>query len=190
VTVSVPSGATSTATVSTDGTVAGGSTATLTATPGTTFVGTVFVQGRGLGATTLTVQGTGYSTSSSPITVQPSGFVFYYCTVLGSCDFTTTTSSDATPLYVMPAMLDPTFLNFQSQQAVRGGLTVSVPVTSGTPAVGTIVGSPAIFNPGENFNSSTAFAPSAVGTSVLSVGVPSGGFSIPSNARQLTATVQ
>jgi hypothetical protein len=187
VTVSVPTGATSQATVSTDGTAAGGSTVALTANPGTTFVGTVFVQGRGFGDTTLTVQAPGYSSSSSAVTVQPSGFVFYNC--FGTCDFTTTSLSGDTPLYVMPAMLDPTFLNLQSQQAVRGGLTVSVPVTSGTPAVGTIVGSPAVFNPGDSFNSTIAFAPSAAGTSVLAVGVPAG-FNTPSNGRQLTATVQ
>ena len=86
-------------------------------------------------------------------------------------------------------MLDPTFLNFQAQQAVRGGLTVSVPVTSGTTSVGTIVGSPAVFNPGDNGNANTAFAPVATGMSVLTVGVPAG-FSTPSNGRQLTATVQ
>src|SRR5438132_13781152 len=86
VTVGVPTGATSIATVSTDGTMAGGGTVTLTANPGTTFVGTVFVHGRGLGDTTLTVQAPGYNTASSAITVQPSGFVFYYCT-FGTCDF-------------------------------------------------------------------------------------------------------
>jgi hypothetical protein len=155
---------------------------------GTPFVGTVFVQGRGLGDTTLTVQAPGYSSTASAVTVQPSGFVFSYCALYGTCDFTTTTFSDDTPLYVVPAVLDPTFLNFQSPQAVRGGLTVSVAVTSATPAVGTIAGSPAVFNPGDSANASTAFAPGAAGTSVLTVGVPAG-FSTPSNVRQLTATV-
>src|SRR5207249_2412915 len=60
--------------------------------------------------------------------------------------------------------------------------------TSGTPAVGTIVGSPAVFNPGANFNSNTAFAPSAMGTSALTVDAPAG-FSTPSTGRQLIATV-
>ncbi len=123
--------------------------------PGTLFVGTVFVQGRGLDDTTLTVQAPGYSNATSAITVQPSGVVlasvqppnqFALSRLFGPCDFTTTTSSGDTVLSVIPAMLDPTFLNFQSEQAVRGGLTVSVPVTSATPAVGTIVGSPAVFS--------------------------------------------
>ena len=191
VTVSVPSTATSIATVSADGTVAGGSTVTLTATPGTTFVGTVFVQGRGLGDTTLGVLAAGYTSVSSAVAVQPSGFVFVacpFCNLLAG-DFTTTSSAGDTALTVAAAILDPTFLTFQSQQAVRGGLAVNVPVTSATTSVGTIVGSPAVFTSGDSFNLGTAFHPLAAGMSVLTVGTPAG-FSMPSNGRQITAAVQ
>src|SRR5207249_10835077 len=96
--------------------------------------------------------------------------------------------SDDTTLYLGPAVLDSATRAFVGFQTVRGGLAVSVPVTSGTPAVGTIVGSPAVFNPGDSFNSGTAFAPTAPGTSVLTVGVPAG-FSAPANYRDGTATV-
>jgi hypothetical protein len=69
-------------------------------------------------------------------------------------------------------------------------LTVSVPVTSGTPTVGTIAGRPAVFAPGDPYyDIATSFAPLAAGTSVLSVGIPAG-FSSPSTGREITATVQ
>jgi hypothetical protein len=182
VTVSVPAGATSIATVSTDATAAGGSSVTFTLDPGNGFVGTVHLQGRGVGETTLTAQATGYTSASAPVPVQPSGFVF------GTGDFATTSDSGNTGLLVYSARLDPVTLNVAEQQAVRGGRTVSVPVTSGTTAVGTIVGSPVVFNPNE-LQTFPEFNPAAAGTTTLTVGVPTG-FSTPTNGRQITATVQ
>ena len=55
--------------------------------------------------------------------------------------------------------------------------------------MGTIVGSPAVFSPGDAENVATAFMPLAVGTSVLTVGIPAG-FSPSSTGGQITATVQ
>ena len=131
-----------------------------------------------------------HTSVSSAVAVQPSGFVFVacpFCNLLAG-DFTTTSSAGDTALTVAAAILDPTFLTFQSQQAVRGGLAVNVPVTSATTSVGTIVGSPAVFTSGDSFNLGTAFHPLAAGMSVLTVGTPAG-FSMPSNGRQITAAV-
>ena len=72
-------------------------------------------------------------------------------------------------------------------QALRAGLTVDVPVTSGTPAVGTITASPVTFSGGDSLKD-TAFDPASAGTTLLTVGVPAG-FDTPSNSRQITATV-
>jgi len=187
-TVTVTSSNGNLATVSADPTLEGGTSATFRADPGTgTF--TLYVQGRNLlGTTTLTVQATGYTTGTAAVAVQPAGFVFSPIGSEGS-DFTTTVAAPDTLLSVVAAQLDPTFLNPVQSQSVRGGLTVTVPVMSGTPAVGTIVGSPAVFSPGDAENVATAFMPLAVGTSVLTVGIPAG-FSPSSTGGQITATVQ
>ena len=74
VTVTVTSNNGAIATITKDGTVAGGTSLTFTNVTSTT-VGTIFVQGRGLGSTTLTVQAAGYNDGTSNITVDPSGFI-------------------------------------------------------------------------------------------------------------------
>src|SRR5439155_22511238 len=136
-----------------------------------------------LGATTLTVQATGYTNGTAAVAVQPAAFVF------ATGDVTTTFFSPPTSLTLFPyTTLFRSFVPAIFGQSVRGGLTVSVPVTSGTPAVGTIVGSPAVFSPGDTENLATAFAPLATGISLLRVGVPAG-FSPPASAAQITATV-
>jgi hypothetical protein len=74
---------------------------------------------------------------------------------------------------------------------LRGGLSVSVPVISGTPAVGTISNSPATILPATSTNgNSVTFAPLSQGSSVLSLGAPSvSGFSTPTSNATVTATV-
>jgi hypothetical protein len=74
-------------------------------------------------------------------------------------------------------------------QTLRGGFAgpVNVGVTSSNTTVGTIVNSPAVFNPNDS-SKSVQFDPASAGTSTLSV-VPPAGFTTPSNLQQLTATV-
>ncbi len=179
VTVTVTSNGPAIAMVSTDGTVAGGTTITF---PGvtTTSVGQFFVQGLQQGSTTLTISAPGYSPTTVNVTVGPSGFV-------GVSDFSASLGQDVN-LSMYAALLDATTLNIARQQAVRGGLTVSVPITSSDTTVGTITGSPVSFQSGDTFNSTAFFHPLKAGTSAVSVGVPAG-FSTPSNGRQGTATV-
>src|SRR5439155_25306655 len=59
---------------------------------------------------------------------------------------------------------------------------------NGQPSVGTIVGSPAEYNPGDSSNSSTPFHPVGADLRILKVCVPAR-FSTPSSGRQITATV-
>ena len=76
--------------------------------------------------------------------------------------------------------------------AVRGGLgPINVTVTAtdqptGGSSVGTIVGSPVVFNGGDSFKT-IAFDPAAAGTSLIQVVTPTGfNFSTPSNSRSVT----
>ena len=72
---------------------------------------------------------------------------------------------------------------------------ISVPITSGTPAVGTITSSPIVFNAGDSA-SQTTFQGVSAGSTTLSVGTPTNatstptGFSTPSQYTTITATVQ
>jgi hypothetical protein len=181
VTVTVTSDAGAIATITRDGTVAGGTSVTFTNVSGTT-VGSVIVQGRALGETTLTVQALGYSDDTSTVTVDPSGFL------LNMNDITTTAGAANTSLRVDAGRLNPATLNWTQSQDVRGGLNVSVTVTSSNPAAGTIAGSPVAFAPGDSFKTTAAFDPAAAGTTTIGVTTPPG-FMTPSNFQTIVATV-
>lgn len=185
VTVSVASTAVATLVPSTTATVAG--TATVTFSNVTTaFVGNIFVQGRAeSGTTTMTVQAPGYADGEATITARPSGFI------TSSGNFTTTVGGVNAGIQVHPARLNPTTLNFEATQPLRGGATASVPVAAadvtGGPGVGTITTSPVVFN-GNILTVNTQFDPAVAGTSRITIGVPAG-FTTPSNMREITGTV-
>ena len=161
-TVTVTSNNGAIATITKDGTVAGGTSLTFTNVTSTS-VGSFFVQGRGLGSTTLTVQAAGYNDGTSTITVNPSGFI------LNMGNLNTNTFAANTTVRVDAALLNATTLNYQQSQPLRGGVTANVVVTSSDTNVGAIVGSPAVFNAGDTLNFATAFDPATAGTSTISI---------------------
>jgi hypothetical protein len=181
VTVTVSSSGTAIATISSDPLVAGGGTVTFN-NVSSTYVGRVYLQGRALSTTTLTATAAGYDSGNSNVTVYPSGFITF------NGNFTTSAGAANTSIGVYAAVLDPTTLNYYTWgQGIRGGLTVNVPVTTDSAAVGTITTSPVTFTPNTS-NVATQFDPVGAGTTVISVGVPAS-FSTPSNYRQITVTV-
>jgi len=169
--------------LSTDPTMAGGTSVSFPGVTGTS-VGTVYVQGRGLGMPTLSLTASSFFVpGSASVRVDPAGFV----SSIG--DFSTSEFSPDTPFSIVPMRLDPMSGNSAEQQPVRGGLSVSVPVASDTPSVGTVTGSPAVFDPGNSVqNAPTTFDPVAVGTATVTLGVPAG-FTMPNNGQQFTVTV-
>jgi hypothetical protein len=181
--VTVTSNAGAIATISTDGTVAGGTSLTFTGVTGT-FVADIALQGRALGSTTLTAQASGYDDGSLAVNVTPSGFRFASGPTI---DFSTTVSAPNTTLGVNSCRLNPTTLQFLEFLPVRGGLTVNVDVTSSNPSVGAITASPLVFTGGIG-SRTTAFDPASTGTTVIEIEVPPG-FSPPALNRVLTATV-
>jgi len=70
---------------------------------------------------------------------------------------------------------------------LRGGIAVSVTVTSQHPAVGTISGSPVSFQGGDS-GETISFNPLSSGATVLSVSQPTG-FTTPASGASLTANV-
>ncbi len=170
---------------SANATLDGSNTVTFTNVTSTN-VGTFVVQARtASGGTTITAQAAGYADGVLSVTTQPSGFI-----INSPGNFTTTAGAVNTSIQIVAARLNANTLNFEVAQPVRGGLTVSVPVTavaqSGS-GVGTITTSPLVFS-GNQSALSTQFDPAAAGTSLISVGLPTG-FNPPSNFRQITATV-
>ena len=186
VTVTVASTGIATIVNGNNATVEGSSTVTFTNVT-TASVGSIFVQGRAAsGTTTITAQAPGYADAVLTVTTQPSGFI-----INSPGNFSTTTTSGNTTIQIFSVRLNATTRNSDGTQAVRGGLTVNVPLTAtdqtGGPGVGTITTNPVVFT-GNQIIQNTAFDPAAVGTSLISVGVPTG-FSSPSTSRQITATV-
>ena len=83
--------------------------------------------------------------------------------------------------------LNPTTLNRVLDQAVRGGLTVSVGMSNSNPTAGVLTINPLVFTPGTAILN-TLFDPDAAGVTVISIQTPPG-FSTPSGAQQVNVTV-
>jgi len=180
ITVTITSSSGSIATISTDGTVEGGTSVTFSNVSGTS-VGTIFVQGRGLGNTVFTATAPGYNSNNSNITVDPSGFGW----LTGA--FNTTVGASGTNVTLRSARLNPITLNLSQEQNVRGGLTVDVIVTSSDPTIGTAT-SPITFT-GNQSRATGVFTPISVGVTSLDMTQPPG-FDIPSILKQsIIATV-
>jgi hypothetical protein len=183
VTVTVTSNGPAIATISTSGTVVGGTTLTFTNVSSGGFLPTFYIQGQTVGTTTLTVSAPGYTSGTTTVNVNPSGFTFAN---IGG--ISTTTFSAPTNLNVYPSILNPSSLTFITTATLNPGLApISVPVTSSNTVVGTITSSPLVFNP-DITSQTTTFKPASAGTTSISIGTPAG-FSTPSNDAQNTATV-
>ena len=170
------------ATISTDPTVAGGSTITFPGITGTSTP-TFFIQGLadGLG-TELHITAAGYDQWITTLQIIDAGF--YIST---PNDFTTTTSSANRTIEIRSASLN-TNGTIKSQQEVRGGASFDVGVVSSNTSVGTITLSPLTFTGGDTALT-TQFDPLAVGTSTLSI-VPPTGFTPVPGKTSIVATVE
>ena len=139
----------------------------------------LYIQGRALGSTQLAGVAAGYNDATAAIAVDPAGFRTYgpsFATAI-----TTTSGAPNITVSVTSSRLDPVTLNVASDQEVRGGLNLSVPVTSSNTAVGGITASPIVWNGGTGATKQTFFDPLSVGTTVVSIPAPVTGFVVPSN---------
>jgi hypothetical protein len=170
--------------LSTNAATVGSASITLQVNAGSRNIPTFYIQAlAGSGTVQIIASAPGYATDTSTITLKPSGFY------IPRGDFTTNTFAANSDLYIQVACLDSNLnvVTYQYQEAVRGGLTVNVPVTSSNTTVGTITTSPVVFTGGAGY-ATTQFDPQTAGTTVISVEPPTG-FNTPSNQRQITATV-
>ncbi|HEX8435023.1 PKD domain-containing protein, partial [Archangium sp.] len=133
------------------------------------------------GTVQLTATAPGYANGTTPVTLRPSGFH------ISTGNFSTTALSADTGVTIGTAMLDPTTFANLGSQALRPGVSASVPITSSNATVGVITSSPVAFSPGE-YQKSTTFDPIGGGTTTLAITQPAG-FTAPSTKQQITATV-
>jgi hypothetical protein len=91
---------------------------------------------------------------------------------IGAASFSVPQGVTNTPITVTAARLDSS-LNFVEAQQVRGGLNVTVPVSSSTPAVGTVSPTSVTISGGQSAGTTT-FSALTTGSTTLSAGVPAG----------------
>jgi 6-phosphogluconolactonase (cycloisomerase 2 family) len=192
VTISAPS--TAKTLLSTSASVKGNTSISFTLAAGSSSTPTFYVQsqGGGAGTVTLTISAPGYANGTGTVTVYPSGFA------LQGSNFTTTLTDNPTTLTIVPAALDPTFLNiYQVQELVPNVTTLLAPITptgtlaltvqSGTAPVGMFSLNSVTFVGDDNPNFLTSsFVPESVGSALITITSPAG-FSNAST--EITATV-
>ncbi|MFO7691393.1 MAG: Calx-beta domain-containing protein [Cryobacterium sp.] len=164
-TLSVPAG--SGVLLSSIATAAGAETLVIPAVANTTNR-TVYVQGTAIGAPAVTASAPGFADDTLSVNVTPSGFAFY-----NTSDPTSVDVFAANQNYqVWSVRLNEAGV-LQTWQPTRGGVTFNVPVTSSSPATGTIVTSPLEFTGNTDFVNAQ-FDPVAAGSTVLAVVQPAG----------------
>ena len=186
VTLTITSSNPSVATLSTSATTTGTATLNYTGVSSTSAM-SYYIQGLTTGTSTITISAPGFTSTTVSVTVDPSGFVIY-----SPGNFSTTTTSADTSITIAPAILNPGVLTVLGYAALNPGIgTVTVPVGSTSPQIGTV--SPTSITYGVNdYLKSFTFHPLASGsTDVVIVSQPSG-FTTPSQpaTQQIVVTVQ
>jgi hypothetical protein len=148
---------------------------------------TYYIQGLTTGTSTITISAPGFANATVNVTVDPSGFIIY-----SPGNFSTTTTSADTSITIAPAILNSGVLTVLGYASLNPGIgTVTVPVGSTSPQIGTV--SPTSITYGTNdYLKSFTFHPLASGsTDVVIVSQPSG-FTTPSQTatQQIVVTVQ
>ncbi|HWO35841.1 MAG TPA: beta-propeller fold lactonase family protein [Candidatus Acidoferrum sp.] len=192
VTITAPSSGTML--LSTSASVKGSSSLSFTLAASSSGTPTFYVQSQGGGAGTvnLTISASGYANGIGVVTVYPSGFA------LQGSNFTTHLTDNPTTLTIVPAALDPTFLNiYQVQELVPNVTALMAPVTptgtlvltvqSGTPPVGAFSLQSVTFHGDDNPNFLTSsFEPESVGTALITITSPA---PFSNASTEITATV-
>src|SRR5205814_5635038 len=99
----------------------------------------IYLQGLALsGSATVTASANGYTSGVATVALSPSGFVLFGPNGMGVPSFSSS-QGVGTTLTVFAARLDAG-MKFVEAQAVRGGATADVTITSSNTSVGTIAG--------------------------------------------------
>jgi len=139
------------------------------------------------GSATYTASAPGYASADATVTLAPSAFVIALKSRVGLPGFQTTTGASPTELNVFSVLLDQAH-KYVSPQALAGGMTAKVKLTSSNASVGAAQDSELTMLGGYN-RIVTAFQPQAPGTATLALSVPPG-FTAPAESGSITATVK
>jgi hypothetical protein len=154
---------------------------------GLTSVSGIYFQAlSGSGQVTVTAEAPGYNSGTSTVSLTGSAFVIAGPNGIGVPSFQTN-QGVPTALAVSAARLDATG-HFAEVQALRGGTSASVTVSSSNPAQGAIVSSPLLFTGGVT-SIATTFNALAVGNPIVTAVAPSG-FNTPADgSNAVTANI-
>jgi hypothetical protein len=159
--------------------------------PAGSMSGTYYLQSlSGSGTATYTASAPGFNPRTGTITLTPSGPVIAGSFGLGTPFFQASVTGGTVPITVLMGQLDPDTLNLVNVQALAGGLSVSVSLTSSVPGVGTIA-SPVIINGGAlSVNGVVSqFTPASQGITTVAPVTPSGGYTTANNDNSLFGQV-
>ncbi len=157
--------------------------------PGGTSQGSYFVYSlASSGTATYTASAPGFTSRTSSVTLSPSGAVAQGTLEAGGQQFIQATVAGGavtvSPV-VMMGVLDAGG-NFLGPQQLAGTVSVTVSLTSGTPAVGTIT--PSVTIPPGAMSADAVFTPITAGKTVITLSTPSGFSTVANNT--ITAIVQ
>ncbi|HMK29278.1 MAG TPA: choice-of-anchor D domain-containing protein [Terriglobales bacterium] len=139
------------------------------------------------GTVTLTATAPGFAPANLTVTLTPSGFLIHTPNGVGQ-DFATSLSQGAKGLSIESWQLDSATLQRVTQEGVRGGASVLVPIGNSTPSVGTLSPASALFSGGAQSVGLT-FSPLSVGSTQLTLGEPAG-FTVPAPDAGANSDVQ
>jgi hypothetical protein len=186
-TITIQSPDTTKVLLSTSPATTGTSTLTFNLTAGQSSTPQFYVQAKaGTGTVNLTISAPGYANGTGPVTLYPGGFA------LQGSNFTTHLTDNPTTLTVVPAALDPTFLNVYQVQLLNPNqantqATLTLTDQSGTSPVGKITLNPVVFQGDDSPNSrTTSFQPEHAGSTLIKVTSPAG---FTNSSSEVTATV-
>ena len=137
------------------------------------------------GPATFTASGGGF-TATGTVTLAKSGFVLATPFGLGA-DFLATRGGVPIDLTVQTAVLDASG-NPVDTQALAGGISVSVSVTTPSNGIGSIIGSPAVITGASNA-ANVQFQGQTSGTTTVTAVTPAGGYTTPTQFATVNAIV-
>ncbi|MBZ5580600.1 MAG: DUF11 domain-containing protein [Acidobacteriia bacterium] len=156
---------------------------TTTIPAGTSSIGTYAQAFSSEGSATITARGGGYADGAGSVTLSRSGFVLMSPGGMGAT--LSTYAGVTTPLTIWAARLDGSNLFAETQQ-VRGGYTVSVPISSTMSSVGTVSPSSVPFEGGMD-SAIVQFTASGSGATTVALGAPP---ALPATGYSVAVTVQ
>jgi len=177
--------------LTTDPTKVGAASITLQLTGGSSSVPAYYVEGQNYSGTTaitatLTASATGYTTGTVTVSLYPTGLTYF------SSSLSTTTFTAPSVLTIYAVVLNPgtlTYYTYGYNVGPQAPAAIPVSVTSSTPSVGTLTGSPASIPVGSYYTQAISFHPATAGSTNLNLAIPSGYYTPANESIQIVTTV-